>query len=394
MIRRSQIVALAGLGVVIVGLGILGITPELGRHPARRSAPSTVAVTDALGSRAPGFARATAPRTFQFPADHGPHPEFRTEWWYFTGNVSTAAQRRFGYQLTFFRIGLAPPADPRPSAWATRTVWMAHLAVTDIASGRFLTQSRLAREALGLAGAQATPLRVWLEDWTVVALSDSATPPVRLTAADADIALDFTLESVKAPVLQGERGLSRKGPSPGNASYYYSLTRLETRGSLRVGGDRFDVVGTSWMDREWSTSALEPGQVGWDWFALALEDGRELMVYRLRRADGSVDPFSAGSLVGRDGVVKPLGIGDLTIEVLDHWSSRTDGTRYPSRWRVSVPSERLTIEIEPRLGDQEWIEPVRYWEGAVVAHGSVSGEGYVELVGYASERRRLPTSVR
>ena len=148
------------------------------------------------------------------------------------------------------------------------------------------------------------------------------------------------------------------------------------------------------MDREWSTSALEPGQVGWDWFALALADGRELMFYRLRRVDGSDDPFSAGSIVGRDGVAKPLAIGDVAIEVLDRWASRRDGTRYPSRWRLSIPSERLTLEVEPRLADQEWIEPVRYWEGAVVARGSVSGEGYVELVGYARQPGPARPSIR
>jgi predicted secreted hydrolase len=244
-----------------------------------------------------------------------------------------------------------------------------------------------------LAGAVATPFQVWLEDWSIRGVTaDAEHPTMRLVAAAGDVAIDLTLDTMKPAVLHGDRGLSRKGAAPGNASYYYSLTRLGTHGHVRVGDLRLDVTGTSWMDREWSTSSLEPGQIGWDWFALALDDGRELMFYRLRRADGSHDPFSAGTLVAADGTTTPLAAADVRLDAIAHWTSPRDGTRYPSRWRLDAPSHALRLEISPRVADQEWTEPVRYWEGAVEARGTaggrpVAGDGYVELVGYASATR-------
>jgi predicted secreted hydrolase len=269
---------------------------------------------------------------------------------------------------------------------------MAHFALTDVANGTFTASSRLGRGALGLAGATAQPFRVWLDDWSARgAASAGAHPPMQLTASDGDVAIDLTVTTRKPPVLHGERGLSRKGRGEGNASYYYSLTRLATDGHVRIGDARVGVTGTSWMDREWSTSALESGQVGWDWFAIALDDGRELMLYRLRRADGSIDPFSAGTLVGQDGSAVRLTPTDVTVDVLEHWTSRS-GVRYPSRWRLTLPAHALTLDVAPRVADQEWIEPVRYWEGAVEVRGTVAsraltGQGYVELVGYAPSAR-------
>jgi predicted secreted hydrolase len=384
------LVLLGALGV----LGVAALTWRLMRDGTVRVVEH-VSVAEALGSvAADGFARALAPRAFSFPADHGPHPEFRNEWWYYTGNVATGSGRRFGYQLTFFRIALAPGGPARGSAWRASELWMAHLAVSDIGGRRFVASSRLARAALDLAGAQASPLRVWLEDWS--AHGDAAGTPgprMRLSAAERGTGIDLVLEPTKPPVLQGERGLSVKGPEPGQASYYYSLTRLVTRGTITVDGARHDVSGTSWMDREWSTSALGEDQIGWDWFAVQLDDGRDLMVYRLRRADGTVDPASAGTVVARDGSSRSLAADDVQIETLAWWSSPRDGARYPARWRVTVPREDMVLEVEPRLDDQEWTAPVRYWEGAVSVRGRaagqpVSGDGYVELVGYAPRDRR------
>lgn len=382
--------------VVTAIAGVLLTAAVLGMHSTsdRVTRPgSTVSVVDALAGPTAGFTQAVAPRAFRFPADHGPHPGFRSEWWYYTGNLATAAGRRFGYQLTIFRIGLAAGAPRRASAWATDSAWMAHFALTDVAGDRFVATSRLARGALGLAGAAAAPFHVWVEDWAIRGLApDVEHPPMRLVAAAGDIAIDLELTAGKPPVFHGDRGLSRKGSAPGNASYYYSLTRLGTRGHVRVGGTRVDVTGTSWMDREWSTSALETGQVGWDWFALTLDDGRELMFYRLRRADGSADPFSAGTLVAADGKTTPLGPADVTLDAIAHWTSPHDGTRYPSRWRLHVPAHAVQLEISPRVADQEWTEPVRYWEGAVDVRGTagsraITGDGYVELVGYAPATR-------
>jgi predicted secreted hydrolase len=379
---RGTLAALAILGLV-AGSTVAGW--RLSRPTS--TAPPTMAVTDALGGSTEGFARALAPRPFVFPADHGPHPEFRTEWWYYTGNLHTADGRHFGFQLTFFRIGMAPSMVTRVSAWASREAYMAHFALTDTAGRRFSAAGRLSRAALGLSGAQAQPFKVWVEDWSAEGVADNAVP-VRLRAAEGETALDLTLASAKPIVLHGERGLDRKGQEPGNASYYYSLTRMPATGRVTVGGATFDVTGSAWMDREWSTSSLGADLVGWDWFALQLGDGSDLMLYQLRRADGSADRFSGGTLVAADGTSRRLTRDDVRIEVRETWSSPRGGAMYPSRWRITVPSESLDLEIVPRLADQELALAVRYWEGAVQVNGQsaghpIAGAGYVELVGYA-----------
>jgi len=358
--------------------------------PAPRDTPQ-LSLSDTLGGdESAGYAKALQPRTFFFPADHGPHPEFKTEWWYYTGNLAATDGRRFGYQLTFFRIALAPEQIPRASAWGSSQVTMAHFAVTDPQGKRFFSEERFARNALDLAGAQAAPFRVWLEDWQ--ASGPQQTFPMRLQAATEQVAIDFTLEAGKPMVLQGERGLSRKSDEAGNASYYYSLTRLPTRGTLRLGTEEFQLAGNSWLDREWSTSALAPDQVGWDWFALQLDDGQELMYYQLRRKDGSVDPASAGVWVGRDGNTRLLNQGEVSLESRKSWISPRGG-RYPASWRLRVERENLDLTIEPLLADQELDVTIRYWEGAVKITGEragqpVSGYGYVELTGYAEGGER------
>ena len=382
----------AAVGVVVALVGAMvayALWPTRG-GAARSGVEASLAVSAALGAGdARGFARALAPRAFSFPADLGPHPDFRTEWWYYTGNLESAAGRHFGFQLTFFRTALAPPADGDPapgSAWSTRQLYLAHFAVTDTVGRRFHAWSRLERAALDLAGARAHPFRVWLDDWS----AESAAPdglPVRLRAAEGRIAIDLTLASDRPVVLQGDRGLSRKGPEAGNASYYYSRTRMTARGTVRAGADAVPVAGLAWMDREWSTSALGPGLVGWDWIALQLDDGRDLMVYRLRRRDGSTDPHSAGVLVSGAGATLALAPAELTLDALDHWTSPRSRVRYPSRWRLAVPGAGLDLAITPRLADQELIVGTRYWEGAVRVEGTaagrpIGGRGYVELVGY------------
>jgi predicted secreted hydrolase len=364
--------------VVVAGAGAFAVWPR-----PRPPIHATVAVREALADDREGFARALAPRPLTFPADHGPHPDFRTEWWYYTGNLRTSAGRHLGFQLTFFRVGLAPTEEPSASRWATRQLYFAHFAVTDTAGGRFHAWSRVARGALGVAGAEASPFRVWVEDWS----AEGAGASPRLHASEGDVALDLELSATKPVVLQGDRGLSRKGPESGNASFYYSFTRMPARGVVRLGADTLAVTGEAWMDREWSTSGLGADVQGWDWFAVQLEDGRELMVYVLRRRDGTPDPFSAGTLVAADGAARPLALGDVSVETLAHWTSPRSGVRYPARWRLTVPSAELRLDIEPRLADQELRVNTRYWEGAVAVTGmagvwSIKGQGYVELVGY------------
>ena len=232
---------------------------------AAAAAMAQVDVSGLLGSRpAPGFARATAPRAFSFPADHGPHPDFRSEWWYFTGNLAAADGRHFGFQLTFFRVALAPDAAPRASAWATDQAWMAHFTLTDTESGRFHAAERLGRGALSITGAQASPFRVWVDDWQAMSRASTGLFPLRLSASHGDVAVELELSATKPLVLQGRQGWDRKGPEAGNASYYYAYTRLAAQGHVRTRDGRFAVTGTAWMDREWSTSALGPDLVGWD----------------------------------------------------------------------------------------------------------------------------------
>jgi predicted secreted hydrolase len=381
-----------GLTPWLVGVGVVGtVLGGTAWWVARPAGPggvrATLSVSEALGGQdVAGFARALAPRVFAFPADHGPHLEYRTEWWYYTGNVGTADGRAFGFQLTFFRFALVPGARPRASAWGTTQVYLAHFAVTDVAGARFHAADRMSRGALGLAGATAAPFRVWLEDWAAAGGAPDAFP-LRLRAATDAVAIDLVLTSAKPPVLQGERGLSRKSAEPGNASYYYSLTRLPARGTIRIGGTAFTVQGLAWMDREWSTSALAPDQVGWDWFALQLDDRREVMLYRLRRRDGSIEPVSAGSLVEADGAARSLSAAVMPVEVTGHWTSPRSGARYPAGWRLAIPGADLALDITPRLADQELDLGLRYWEGAVRVRGTaagrpVSGSGYVELTGY------------
>jgi predicted secreted hydrolase len=370
--------------IVAVVLAVVAAAAAFALWPRPRAPiQATVAVREALAEDRAGFARAVAPRPFNFPADHGPHPDFRTEWWYYTGNLQTADRRHVGFQLTFFRVALAPTPMPRASAWATRQLYFAHFAVTDTANGRFHAFSRTARGALGVAGAEAAPFRVWVEDWA----AEGAGASPRLRASEGDVAIDLELSAAKPVALQGERGLSRKGPEAGNASFYYSFTRMPARGVVRIGAETLAVSGEAWMDREWSTSGLGADLQGWDWFAVQLEDGREVMMYLLRRRDGTLDPFSAGTLIGADGATRPLAVGDVSIETLAHWTSPQSGVRYPARWRLTVPAADLRLELTPRVADQELRVNTRYWEGAVAVTGmagvwSIRGHGYVELVGY------------
>ena len=331
-----------------------------------------------------GFEKALTPRSFSFPADHGPHPSFRNEWWYVTGNLDDEDGRRFGFELTIFRFALAPSAPVSPSAWRSNQIYIAHLAVTDVEREDFHVAQRYSRGALGLAGAQAEPFRVWLEDWEIAA---SSGPGWRLIAHDADFGVDHELDPQRPPILNGDVGLSQKSAEPGNASYYYSITRLGTSGTLTIGDREYEVSGLSWLDREWSSSALSSDQVGWDWFALQLSDGADLMFYQLRGRDGRSDEHSAGTLVSSDSRVSHLTSSEVEVRVTEQWES-DDGGLYPARWTLVVPGSGLELDVRPVVADQELFTTVRYWEGAVEVTGTrngqpLSGRGYVELTGYA-----------
>ena len=377
----------AGLfaGVVLLLLG------RPASDPVPRAALSAVAAL--TGTDTAGYSRAFEPVPLNVPEDHGPHPDFRTEWWYLTGNLESEVGRPFGFQLTFFRNALAPTSAGRSSAWDTNQLWMAHFGLTDITGGRHLAGERFARGAAGMAGGQANPFRVWLGDWYIQGGPGEAFP-MTLQASQDGARVELRIEPLKPPVFQGQEGLSQKGPDPGNASYYVSWTRLSLAGEVEIEGQTHRVVGTGWLDREWSTSALSVDHVGWDWFSIQLDDGRDLMFFELRREDGTIDPLNHGALVESDGSHRALRWDDVQVDVLDWWESSVDGTRYPSGWLIRIASASVELEIMPRLRDQEINLGFRYWEGAVTARGfdssgPLEGVGYVELTGYAEGTERL-----
>jgi predicted secreted hydrolase len=357
-------------------------TPHAHRHAG-------ISVGGALSAQLDGgYAHVTAPPDFQFPRDHGAHPGFRSEWWYWTGNLGAADGRRWGYQYTLFRVALAPPSGAsatRASAWASDQVWFAHLAVTD-GGGRFISRQCTVRGALGLAGAEGEPFHVWIDAadradaprWEV-----SGWDPMHLHAACDAFILDFDLHPGPGPVLQGDRGMSRK--SAQGASAYYSFPRMPTAGSIACTGETpVAVSGQSWLDREWSTTALAGDQVGWDWFALQLDDGREVMLYRLRRTDGSVDPASSGTLIAGDGGTTALARDAVAVSASGTWTSPRSGAAYPAGWSIDIPGQNLQLSLSPLIADQELDVGFHYWEGAVTitAGGKAVGRGYVELTGY------------
>jgi len=334
-----------------------------------------------------GFELVTAPKPFEFPRDHGPHPAFRHEWWYVTGHLDTPSGEPFGFELTFFRFALKPlvpaPAEPQ-SAWRARQIYMAHFAVSDIDRKQFLVSERFARDALGLAGAQADPFRVSLDDWSLAATADSKA--WRLVAADKGYALDIEMDPSAPLMLNGDAGFSRKSDAEGAASYYYSVPRMSAHGKLTRNGQALDVRGTVWLDREWGSGALGADQQGWDWFALQLDDGSALMFYALRKHSGERDAHSAGTWLSPGGKTLALSNEDVQIDSTAEWTSPR-GTRYPARWHLRVPKLALDVDIQPRLANQELNTSTRYWEGASLVKGTrenkaIEGKAYVELVGY------------
>lgn len=347
---------------------------------------TVLAQESSLGSDQ-GWRQAAPGHVWRFPRDHGNHPEYRIEWWYYTGNLVTPEGSRFGYQVTFFRVGVDPAPD-NPSRWAVRDLFMAHLAVTDVEAGRQLMAERLDRGGVGWAGARSDTLAVWNGDWSVELDGDSH----RLAAVDHAFGVDLRLESGRGVTLHGVGGLSRKGGGTGNASQYYSMTRMPTSGRLRVDGAWVAVTGTSWMDHEFGTTFLETSQVGWDWFSLQLDNGSDLMVFQLRRADGTADSYSAGTWVESSGRASPIEATAFTLNPLRWWLSPSTGADYPIEWRIELPGRQTWLEVEAVVDAQELHTKastgVTYWEGAVAVRGlaagqPVSGVGYLEMTGYA-----------
>ncbi len=344
--------------------------------------------------------RAIRPHAWKFPEDHGAHPAFRTEWWYYTGNLSDADGAKYGYELTFFRQGVqfAPPSPG--NLWSVRDLFLAHFTITDVTRGLFRAEDLLSRAGPGLAGARTGKLDVWLLNWSA-RMKDSV---ISVQARKSGMEVELELVPRKPIVIHGGDGLSRKGPEEGAASYYASFTDLETKGtiSLGEGGPKAAVTGRSWFDHEFSSNMLEKDQVGWDWFGLHLSDGRDLMIYLLRRGDGSIEAASAGTLVEPDGRARHLELQDIAVEVLARWRSPRSGGNYPSRWRIRIPAAEVDVVVTPLLAGQELVPAslpdLIYWEGAVAGEGhsrgeKIAAEGYIELTGYAGNLKVLRTEV-
>lgn len=425
--RGRASAALAALAVALLAApaAALPASPTAALPTAPAAAPTaaraTALATDDSRATQPSFAQALAVQPLMFPRDQGAHPDYRQEWWYITGNLDATDGERFGFELTIFRFALAA-GNPKPvlartgaspgaesSSWRTRQIYLGHFAITDVARHRFRFAVKSSRGALGLAGAQADPFRVWVGNWQIGAddvqratLANAPAPQIQgqpqkqaqaadsawhLHAAEPGYVLSLAARPLLPPVLNGDRGLSRKSGEPGNATYYYSIPRVSVRGSIVRDGRALQIHGLAWLDREWGSGSLGAQEAGWDWYALQLGDGSCLMFYSLRDENGVEDPYSAGTWVDAQGHARPLSRNDVRIQVLEHWTD-SGGTRYPSRWRMVMPALGLDVDIRPVLADQELVTSPRYWEGAVDVSGTrsgrpVTGRGYVELAGYA-----------
>ncbi len=327
----------------------------------------------------------TPGKTFAFPADHGAHPAYRTEWWYVTGMVEDGKGQPIGFQVTFFRTRPAV-ADNNPSAFAAKQVLFAHVALSDPATGRILHDERAARAGFGLAEAKLGDTDVKIRDWRLVRFANGR---FATRIAAKSFTLDLSFVPTQPPMLQGQGGYSRKGPNPGEASYYYSLPQMRVSGRISRGKAVRKVRGTAWLDREWSSDYLNPAAVGWDWTGLNFNDGSALMAFRIRRKDGST-LWAGGSFRKAGGTAVTLAPGDVTLTPISHWTSPRTGAKYPVAQSLTIrlPDGQRTLKLTPIMADQE-LDARRsglpiYWEGAVTTKG---GSGYLELTGYAAQMR-------
>jgi predicted secreted hydrolase len=324
---------------------------------------------------------------FEFSRDYFYHPDFQTEWWYYTGNLKSADAHRFGFELTFFRQAIT--RDPaKSSAWDVRDLYLAHLALSDLDGQHFYHAERANRSGPGIAGVNQADARIWNGNWQIQWRGDEQD----LQAVDDRFQLYLTLRAEKRPVIHGENGVSQKASGPGRASHYVSLTRLATRGSIRLNDKQFTVEGLAWMDHEFFTHQLEPDQAGWDWLSLQLDDNTELMLFRIRRRDGSIDPYSAGTFVDSRGGTTHLRQSDFTLVPMGKtWASPETHAVYPIAWKIEIPRLGVELQATTPLSSQELAGTTHlspnYWEGSISLIGNrgaqpLQGVGYLEMTGY------------
>jgi predicted secreted hydrolase len=324
---------------------------------------------------------------FEFPRDYFDHAEFQTEWWYYTGNLKSTNGHHYGFELTFFRQAVS--RDPaQTSTWDVKDIYLTHLALSDLDGQKFYYSERMNRAGPGIAGVSASSARIWNGNWQI----QWEGADQKLGAIDKQFQLHLTLHPEKLPVIHGENGVSQKSEGAGHASYYISLTRLAAMGKLELNGKTLDVSGLAWMDHEFFTHQLEANQVGWDWLSLQLEDNTELMLFRIRRKDGSIDPFSAGTFVDAQGKSTHLRAADFILRPLaENWTSPATRASYPIAWKIVIPKLGIELEARTSLAAQELtgkstVAPT-YWEGAITLAGhrgpmGLAGVGYLEMTGY------------
>jgi predicted secreted hydrolase len=372
--------------------GLFGTTWRVGLIVVMTIAFGVGATT--VPAAAKGFAVAKPGYRYVFPRDHGPHPSYQTEWWYYTGRLTGESGRSYGYQLTFFRRGIdAAGVRNNPSKWALKNLFLAHFAITDETERTFSFAEKTTRPGGKAAGADAKRFKVWNGPW----FSEEKNGVIVLSAVSEDRSIMLRLKPSRAPVIHGPDGVSRKGPGKAQTSHYYSMPRMETTGTLTINKRLETVTGLSWMDHEFGSNQLSEEQVGWDWFGIHLDNGMDLMLYRMRRSDGTVEPVSSGTLIHADGRSVHLPIDAITYSIRDTWTSSKTRTVYPSRWVIAVPEHGIELSITPTVADQELVTAqstrVTYWEGSVAVKGrvgdtEVSGHGYAELTGYAESLGR------
>ncbi|MGB1249696.1 MAG: lipocalin-like domain-containing protein [Candidatus Promineifilaceae bacterium] len=386
MIKRALI------GLILFALVLGGVWVWRGRGVSAE-APTSSVVASLSAPAADGFAKATEANNIEFPRDLGPHNDYQTEWWYYTGNLASETGREFGFQFTIFRraLELPQPNAENDSNWRTDQVYLVHFTVSDIENGAFYHSERYSRGGAGLSGAQASPYRVWVDDWSVDELADGT---IQMSASGAQssegepYALNLNLTQTMAPVLHGKGGLSAKSLEAGNASYYYSLIQQQAVGTVQVGDETIEVRGKAWKDHEYSTSVLSEGALGWDWFSLQFDDGSALMLFEIRKAGGQVEAASSGTFVYPDGRTVDLALGDWELAVDRRWKSPNTDGNYPVAWQLEIPEVKLSIGGEAKMDNQELtLTTGAYWEGAVEFEGvregaAISAEGYIEMTGY------------
>jgi len=322
---------------------------------------------------------------YEFPRDHYAHPDFKTEWWYFTGNLTADDGQELGFQLTFFRQGVRR-GEGAKTRFAVDDIKLAHFAVTDISDKQFRFAQRVSRGSFGDAGFSDGERIAWIDDW---ALRLTGPGQFRLEARDKDFALTLDLKAAKEPVFHGENGVSQKSEGEGRASHYYSYTRLAAKGTVTLEGREIPVTGWSWFDQEWATNQLTENQTGWDWLSLQFADNTELMLFQIRLKDGGRDSYSHGTWIDAEGKTTPVKNEDFELVPGRVWRSKESGGEYPVEWTLRIPKLDLELKVAAALDGQELVlTPISYWEGSVRAKGTrggkeVQGRGYLEMTGYA-----------